>query len=78
MNQNIQQAVRCHRCNVFFAPGEVKVCASQPYKLEILVCAQKPWVDAREEEAMKQRLSMHKLIWYLNGGTEPEKPTVQP
>jgi len=78
MSQNNRQTARCHRCAVSFAPLEVKVCAVQPYDLEIVVCADKPWVDVREEEALKQRISMHKLIWYLKGGPDPRKSAVQP
>ncbi len=85
MNQNTQQATPvslqtspCHRCGVPFVHGETTVCGAQPYSDQIVVCAERPWVDAREEEGMKRRISMHKLIWFLQGGTDPAKPAVQP
>jgi len=67
------ETVPCHRCGEPFKRSAdrehyypPKVCSVQPSKNQIVICAERPWVDSRIEEARKRRISMHELIWYLS------------
>ncbi len=70
-------AVACFRCAGSFTPGELKVCAAQPHELQIVVCAEKPWIDPREQERLKLRIKTHELILSLSACHWQRRPSIR-